>query len=97
MTKEFFKALLIRTLKTWCQAFVGAIGTTASLMSEVNWKVALSTATLAAIMCFLWNFAAGLPEVQLADTLYALDNDGADNERNFEEYDEEDDDDGTSF
>ena len=75
MTKEFWKALLIRTVKTWCQAFVGAIGGTATVLSDVNWQVALSGATLAAIICFFWNLGTGLPEVKLADTLYDLDND----------------------
>lgn len=84
MTKEFWKALLIRTAKTWCQAFVGAIGGTATVMSDVNWKVAFSGATLAAIICFFWNLGTGLPEVQLADTLYALDNDPSDDDEDEE-------------
>ena len=74
MSKEFWKALMYRTIKTWCQAFVGAIGGTATVLSDVNWKVALSGATLAAIICFFWNLGTGLPEVKLAETLYALDN-----------------------
>lgn len=74
MNKEFWKALLIRTVKTWCQAFVGAIGGTATVLADVNWKVALSGATLAAIICFFWNLGTGLPEVKLQQTLYDLDN-----------------------
>lgn len=74
MNRDFFKALMIRTLKTWCQAFVGGIGGTATLLSDVNWMVALSSATLAAVICFVWNLGAGLPEVKLAETLYSLDN-----------------------
>ena len=90
MTKEFWKALLIRVVKTWCQAFCGAIGGTATMMSEVNWKVAFSTATLAAIVCLVWNLGAGLPEVQLEETLYALDNKGIeDPDYDIEEDDEE--------
>lgn len=85
MNAEFWKALLIRTVKTWCQAFVGAIGGTATVLSDVNWSVALSGATLAAIICFFWNLGTGLPEVKLAETLYTLDNDP-------EEYAEEDED-----
>ena len=74
MNAEFWKALLIRTVKTWCQAFVGAIGGTATVLSDVNWQVSLSGATLAAIICFFWNLGTGLPEVKLTETLYALDN-----------------------
>jgi hypothetical protein len=88
MNKEFWKALLIRTVKTWCQAFVGAIGGTATILSDVNWKVALSGATLAAIICFFWNLGTGLPEVKLTDTLYALDNDPFDEDDDFEDGDE---------
>lgn len=86
MNAEFWKALLIRTVKTWCQAFVGAIGGTATVLSDVNWSVALSGATLAAIICFFWNLGTGLPEVKLQQTLYDLDNDPDEED---EEYDEE--------
>ena len=85
MDTEFWKALLVRTVKTWCQAFVGAIGGTATVLSDVNWSVALSGATLAAIICFVWNLGTGLPEVKLQRTLDDLDNDHDD------EDDEEDD------
>ena len=72
---DFWKALLIRTVKTWCQAFVGVVGVdTVKTLGDVNWSYALSVATLAAIVCFVWNLGAGLPEVQLAETLYSLDN-----------------------
>lgn len=80
MGLEFWKALMIRTVKTWCQAFVGAIGGSATYLSEVNWKLAVSAATLAAVICFFWNLGAGLPEVKLADTISALDNDPYDDE-----------------
>lgn len=75
MNKDLIKAVLIRTAKTWCQTFVGAVGGTATMLSDVNWGVVFSTATLAAVLCFVWNIGTGLPEVKLADTLYALDND----------------------
>ncbi len=88
MNKDFWKALLIRTVKTWCQAFVGAIGGTATVLSDVNWKVALSGATLAAVICFFWNLGTGLPEVKLSDTLYALDNDPDADEDELEEGEE---------
>lgn len=88
MDREFWKALLIRTVKTWCQAFVGSIGGTATVLSDVNWMVALSGATLAAVICFFWNLGTGLPEVELQQTLYDLDNDPEEYEED-EEYDED--------
>ena len=64
MNKEFWKALMIRVAKTWCQAFVGVIGVdTMRTLGEVNWLYALSVATTAAIICFVWNLGIGLPEV----------------------------------
>lgn len=76
MDKEFWKALLIRTAKTWCQAFVATVGVdyAGRTLGEINWVYALSVATVAAIICFVWNLGSGLPEVQLQQTLYDLDN-----------------------
>ena len=70
--KSFWEALMIRVLKTWCQAFAGAIGGTATLLSDVDWAVALSTATLAAFLCLIWNIGAGLPEVKFKNYLEQL-------------------------
>lgn len=62
MGKEFWKAALIRSLRTFCQAAVASIGTTA-LLSEVDWLMVGSTAALAAILSILNSIATGLPEV----------------------------------
>ena len=80
MHKDFWKALFIRVAKTWCQTFCAVVGVDGGIrsFSEIDWKFALSAATVSAIICFFWNLGAGLPEVQLADTLYALDNDPVD-------------------
>lgn len=61
MNMEFFKAALIRAVRTFAQAAIGAIGSTA-LLSEVNWPVVLSTAVLATIVSLLTSIATGLPE-----------------------------------
>ena len=88
--KQILKAILIRVVKTWCQAFVGVIGVDAvKTLGEVNWKYAFSVATCAAIVCFFWNLGANLPEVKLTKTLYAYDND-PDNEPDEEEEPDED-------
>ena len=79
MGMDFWKALLIRTVKTWCQAFVAVIGIDSfKTLGDVDWKYALSVATLAAIVCFFMNLGAGLPEVKLTQTVQALDNDPED-------------------
>ena len=83
MSKDFWKAALIRALKTICQTAVATIGT-AMVVTDVNWVYVLSASALAGILSLLTSISAGLPEVQLADTLYALDN--MEDEEYFEAY-----------
>lgn len=73
MSKDFWKAALIRALKTICQTAVATIGT-AIVVTDVNWIYVLSASALAGILSLLTSISVGLPEVQLANTLYALDN-----------------------
>ena len=73
MSKDFWKAALIRALKTVCQTAVATIGT-AIVVTDVNWLYVLSASALAGILSLLTSISVGLPEVQLANTLYALDN-----------------------
>ena len=90
MNKDFWKALLIRVAKTWCQAFVATVGVdyAGRTLADIEWKTALSVATVAGIICFFWNLGAGLPEVQLTETLCALDNDPDADEDELEEGEE---------
>lgn len=60
--KQFLLHTAIRALKTFFQTFVAVIGTTA-LISQVDWKIVLSTSGLAAIVSIATSFATGLPEV----------------------------------
>lgn len=87
MGKEFWKAAFIRAAHTWLQAFLSAIPTTAAVLSDVNWKVALSAATLAAVISLGKSVIVGLPEVKLTDTLYALDNDPPEEDEDFDDDD----------
>ena len=73
MNKDFWKAALIRALKTVCQTAIATIGTS-MVITDVNWTYVLSASALAGILSILTSISIGLPEVQLADTLYALDN-----------------------
>lgn len=90
MGYDFWKAALIRAAHTWFQAFIAAIPATASVLSDVNWKVAASAATLAAVISLAKSVMIGLPEVKLSETLYDLDNDPFDEEDDFEEFDVDD-------
>lgn len=60
---KFWKAALIRALRTLCQTAIASIGTTA-LIEEVNWLMVGSTAALAALLSILNSIATGLPEVE---------------------------------
>ena len=73
MTKEFWKAALIRAIKTVCQTAIATIGT-AMVITDVNWTYVLSASALSGILSILTSLSAGLPEVQLQQTLYDLDN-----------------------
>ena len=63
MTKEFWRAALVRSARTFCQAAIATIGTTA-LLEEVNWLMVGSSALLAAVLSILNSIATGLPEVE---------------------------------
>ena len=62
MTKEFWKAALIRAVRTIAQTAVAVIGTSA-VLSEVNWVAVGSSSVLAGILSILTSIATGLPEV----------------------------------
>lgn len=89
MDKNFWKAAGIRALKTICQTAIATIGS-AMVITDVNWIHVLSASALAGVLSILTSIAAGLPEVQLADTLYDLDNVVDDD---YPEEDDEDDED----
>ena len=59
---KFWKAALIRALRTFCQAALAYCGT-AAVLSEVDWLQCGSAAVLAAILSILNSIATGLPEV----------------------------------
>lgn len=66
MTKAFWRAALIRALRTLCQTAVAAIGVAATI-GEVPWVTVGSTALLAAILSILNSIGTGLPEVDDED------------------------------
>lgn len=54
--KKWFEKVGIRTVKTMAQAAIGVIGSSA-LLSDVDWKVCLSTVLLAGVTCILMNIS----------------------------------------
>lgn len=61
MSKSFWRAALMRALRTLCQTAVGVIGTSA-LLSEIDWLAVASASALAAILSLLTSISTGLPE-----------------------------------
>jgi hypothetical protein len=62
MNKAWWKAALVRAIKTIAQTAVATIGTTA-VMSEVNWLMVASASVLAGLLSILTSIG-GLPEVE---------------------------------
>lgn len=62
---EFWKATLIRAVRTVCQTAVATIGT-AVVLADVNWVYVVSASALAGILSVLTSIGTGLPEVEPA-------------------------------
>ena len=69
MNKQFWRASLIRAIRTIAQTAVSLIGT-AVAMSDVNWSVVVSASILSGILSILTSIATGLPEVEYAEHIY---------------------------
>ena len=59
---NWFKAALVRAVKTVAQTAVATIGTSA-VLGDVNWTMVVSSAVLAGILSMLTSIA-GLPELK---------------------------------
>lgn len=84
---EFWKAAGVRAFRTFLQVIL-AVWTAGQLITEVDWKFVILSAFSSAVYSLLTSILAGLPEVNLTDTLYALDNDPYDEDDDFEDGDE---------
>lgn len=60
---RWFKAAIIRAIRTWAQTFIALVPTSAVIISDLNFKLCISGATLAAILSLV-TAIAGLPEVE---------------------------------
>lgn len=61
-SRYFWKATVIRALKTFLQVILG-VWTAGQLVTDVNWKVTILSALSAAVYSILTSVVAGLPEV----------------------------------
>ena len=86
MTKEFWKALGIRCIRTFLTTILG-VWTAGTLITDIDWKTTLLSAFSATVYIVLLSIVSGLPEVQLTETLYDLDNDPMDEDE--EEFEDE--------
>lgn len=62
MNWTFWKAALIRAVRTFAESMLAYIGTGALILSDVNWLAALSAGAFGFIIAILLALA-GLPEV----------------------------------
>lgn len=79
MNKDFWVAAGVRAFRTFLQVIL-AVWTAGQLITEVDWRFVLLSAFSSAVYSLLTSILAGLPEVKLTDTLYALDNDPVEDE-----------------
>lgn len=54
--KNYFEKLGIKVLKTMAQSAVGVVGAS-TLISQVDWRVVVSTALLSGLICVLTNLS----------------------------------------
>ena len=74
MNKLWFKAALIRAIKTMAQTAVALIGTNAVGITSVDWVAVGSASVLAGIVSILTSIA-GLPEVDMNKDEIEIDDD----------------------
>ena len=63
-TKEFWKATLVRAIRTFAEAMLAYIGTGAVVLKDVDWLAALSAGGLGFVIAVLMALATGLPEAK---------------------------------
>lgn len=62
-TKEFWKAALVRAIRTFAESALAYIGTGAVVLGDVNWLATLSAGAFG-FVCSILLALTGLPEVK---------------------------------
>lgn len=65
--KKFFRATLIRCVRTFAESALAYIGTGVVFVHEVNFLLVLSAGGMGFLTAFLLALATGLPEVEKAE------------------------------
>lgn len=60
---DFCKAAGIRAVRTMAQTALATIGTSAVILSDINWLNIVSASILGGILSLLTSVATGLPEI----------------------------------
>ena len=63
-TWEFWKAVLIRAIRTFAEAALAYIGTGAVVLKDVDWLAAASAGAFGFICAVLLAVATGIPEAE---------------------------------
>ena len=63
-TWEFWKATIVRAIRTFAEAMLAYIGTGAIVLKDVDWLAALSAGGFGAICAVLLALATGIPEAK---------------------------------
>lgn len=67
MTKEFWKAALIRAIRTTAQTALAMLGT-AAVNDYINWGGVIGSSLLAGVLSILTSITTGLPEAPKPET-----------------------------
>lgn len=60
---DFWQAAGIRAVRTMAQTALATIGTSAVILSDINWMNIVSASILGGILSLLTSVATGLPEI----------------------------------
>ena len=63
-TWEFWKATLVRAIRTFAEAMLAYIGTGAVVLKDVDWLAALSAGGMGFVLAVLLAVSTGIPEAQ---------------------------------
>lgn len=66
-TLEFWKATIVRAVRTFAESMLAYIGTGAIVLKDVDWIAALSAGGLGFVIAVLMALATGIPEAPKKD------------------------------